>query len=120
MWYSLPLFSLSLSLNLQFIPPLSIILRLTKSLFFSSPDNSPDIDSIIRLFTHESIRIVVDSLPEELHSTVYQVILPFHSKITKTIQGPDQYHTKYIELQCKFTIRESSHDRRLLILLHYY
>ncbi|KAF8356557.1 dhc-4, partial [Pristionchus pacificus] len=58
-----------------FIPPLSIILRLTKSLFFSSPDNSPDIHSIIRLFTHESIRIIGDSLPEELHSTVYQDLI---------------------------------------------
>ncbi|GMT19104.1 hypothetical protein PFISCL1PPCAC_10401, partial [Pristionchus fissidentatus] len=58
-----------------FSPSLPIILRLTKALFFSSPDNSPDTDSIIRLFTHESIRIIVDSLPHHLHSKVFQDLI---------------------------------------------
>lgn len=35
-------------------------IRLAKSLMFSYPDNTPDIDSILRLWCHEIIRVVLD------------------------------------------------------------
>lgn len=36
------------------------VIRIVKGIMFSSPDNSPDIDSIIRLFLHEVIRVLSD------------------------------------------------------------
>uniref|UniRef100_A0AC35FA47 Uncharacterized protein n=1 Tax=Panagrolaimus sp. PS1159 TaxID=55785 RepID=A0AC35FA47_9BILA len=41
----------------RFLP---YIIRLAKGIMFSSPENAPDIDSLLRLFIHEIIRVAVD------------------------------------------------------------
>lgn len=58
-------------------------MRLVKGMFFAFPDNSPDILAYIRLWLHETLRVVGDSIglllcaaPQPKHRLFYQFI-PF-------------------------------------------
>lgn len=61
------------SLLSQLWPRLSVVHRLTKALFFSSPDNCPDTEALLRLWTHEALRVVGDALPAQLQHKLTEV-----------------------------------------------
>lgn len=44
--------------------------RLAKSFFFAFPDNCPDPDALLRLFIHESARVIGDSI-EPTHRSIF-------------------------------------------------
>uniref|UniRef100_A0A7E4UZB5 DHC_N2 domain-containing protein n=1 Tax=Panagrellus redivivus TaxID=6233 RepID=A0A7E4UZB5_PANRE len=50
---------------------LPAVVRLAKGTMFSFPDNAPDIDSILRLFLHELIRVVIDKCIKKRDKAIF-------------------------------------------------
>lgn len=66
------------------------IIRLAKAIMFAFPDNTPDLDSLIRLWLHEMLRVLYD---RELNVDVLQAFLDNIDQILE-----DQFRTNIEKL----------------------
>ncbi|VDM44288.1 unnamed protein product [Toxocara canis] len=76
-------------IQLPFVQLSRLILtqRIAKGVMFAFPDNTPDLDGMIRLWAHEVMRCVADSFTRSRHVKIDENVAHFFSLKTGEVQG---------------------------------